>query len=90
MLEINMKRSFKKDFKRMLKRGYNQEYLKDILSLLVNQAALPEKYKDHKLSGNYASYRECHIEPDWLLIYKIYDDKLILVLTRTGSHSDLF
>ena len=74
----------------MLKRGYNQEYLKDVLSLHVNQAVLPEKYKDHKLSGNYAGYRECHIEPDWLLIYKIYDDKLILVLTCTGSHSDLF
>ena len=90
MLEIQYERSFKKDFKRMLKRGYNQEFLKDVLSLLVNQAVLPEKYKDHKLSGNYAGYRECHIEPDWLLIYKIYDDKLILVLTRTGSHSDLF
>ena len=54
MLEIQYERSFKKDFKRMLKRGYNQEYLKDVLSLLVNQAVLPEKYKDHKLSGNYA------------------------------------
>ena len=55
MLEIQYERSFKKDFKRMLKRGYNQEYLKDVLSLLVNQAVLPEKYKDHKLSGNYAA-----------------------------------
>lgn len=89
MLEIQYERSFKKDFKRMLKRGYNQEYLKEVLTLLVNQAVLPEKYKDHNLIGNYAGYRECHIEPDWLLIYKIYDDKLILVLTRTGSHSDL-
>lgn len=89
MLEIQYERSFKKDFKRMLKRGYNQEHLKEVLTLLVNQAVLPEKYKDHNLIGNYAGYRECHIEPDWLLIYKIYDDKLILVLTRTGSHSDL-
>ena len=89
MLEIQYERSLKKDFKRMLKRGYNQEHLKNVLTLLVNQAVLPEKYKDHNLSGNYAGYRECHIEPDWLLIYKIYDDKLILVLTRTGSHSDL-
>lgn len=90
MLEIQYEKSFKKDFKRMLKRGYNQEHLKDVLSLLVEQKALPEKYKDHNLSGNYKGYRECHIESDWLLIYKIYDDKLVLVLTRTGSHSDLF
>lgn len=90
MLEIQYEKSFKKDFKRMLKRGYNQEHLKDVLSLLAEQKALPEKYKDHNLSGNYEGYRECHIEPDWLLIYKIYDDKLVLVVTRTGSHSDLF
>lgn len=74
----------------MLNRGCNQEHLKNVLSLLAKQKALPEKYKDHNLSGNYKGYRECHIEADWLLIYKIYDDKLVLVVTRTGSHSDLF
>lgn len=61
MLEIQYEKSFKKDFKRMLKRGCNQEHLKNVLSLLAKQKALPEKYKDHNLSGNYKGYRECHI-----------------------------
>lgn len=90
MLEIQYENSFKKDFKRMLKRGCNQEQFKVVLSLLVEQKHLPEKYHDHNLNGNYKGYRECHIQPDWLLIYKVYNDKLVLVLTRTGSHSDLF
>lgn len=90
MLDIQYEKSFKKDYKRMLKRGCNPQNLQDVLSLLVNQQPLPEKYRDHNLSGNYTGYRECHIEPDWLLIYKIFNDKLVLVLTRTGSHSDLF
>lgn len=90
MLDIQYEKSFKKDYKRMLKRGCNPQNLQDVLTLLVNQQPLPEKYRDHNLSGNYAGYRECHIEPDWFLIYKIFNDKLVLVLTRTGSHSDLF
>lgn len=90
MLEIQYENSFKKDYKRMIKRGCNPQHLQNVLSLLVEQKALPTKYHDHTLSGNYSGYRECHIEPDWLLIYKIYNDKLILVLTHTGSHSDLF
>lgn len=90
MLEIQYEKSFKKDFKSMLKRGCNQEHLKNVLSLLAEQKALPEKYKDHNLIRNYKGYRECHIEADWLLIYKINDDKIVLVVTRTGSHSDLF
>lgn len=90
MLDIQYEKSFKKDYKRMLKRGCNPQNLQDVLTLLVNQQPLPEKYRDHNLSGNYTGYRECHIEPDWLLIYKIFNDKLVLVLTRTGSHSDLF
>lgn len=90
MLDIQYEKSFKKDYKRMLKRGHNPQHLKDVLNILVEQKPLPEKYKDHGLSGNYAGYRECHIESDWLLIYKIFADKLVLVLTRTGTHSDLF
>ena len=90
MLDIQYEKSFKKDYKRMLKRSSNPQNLQDVLTLLVNQQPLPEKYRDHNLSGNYAGYRECHIEPDWFLIYKIFNDKLVLVLTRTGSHSDLF
>ena len=90
MLDIQYEKSFKKDYKRMLKHGCNPQNLQDVLSFLVNQQPLPEKYRDHNLSGNYTGYRECHIEPDWLLIYKIFNDKLVLVLTRTGTHSDLF
>lgn len=90
MLEIQYEKSFKKDYKRIIKRGCNPDNLQTVLNYLVTQTPLPKKYKDHSLSGNYAGYRECHIEPDWLLIYKVFNDRLVLVLTRTGSHSDLF
>lgn len=60
------------------------------MQILANGETLPPKYKDHELKGNYQGHRECHIEPDWLLIYKIENDILILTLTRTGTHSDLF
>jgi mRNA interferase YafQ len=60
------------------------------IKLIANGEKLPEKYKDHPLSGDYLGCRECHITPDWLLIYRIHEEKLILVLTRTGTHSDLF
>ena len=59
-------------------------------NIIANGEMLSEKYRDHELSGNYSGCRECHIEPDWLLIYEIHNDKLILILTRTGTHSDLF
>ena len=90
MLDIQYEKCFKKDYKRMIKRGCNPQSLQAVLSKLVKQEPLPSKFKDHSLSGNYAGYRECHIEPDWLLIYKVFDDKLVLVLTRTGTHSDIF
>jgi len=88
MLEIERSNQFKKDVKRTLKRGKNPELLKKIIDSLVKQQPLPTKNKDHKLSGNYANYRECHIEPDWLLIY--YASKEVLRLERTGTHADLF
>ena len=72
------------------KQGKNLEKLKEVLVLLQEQQTLPPKYKDHALTGNYIGTRECHIEPDWLLIYKIDGDKLILTLARIGSHSELF
>ena len=81
---------FKKDLKRVSKRGYNISLLEDIVYKLANGFPLEIKYKDHPLSGNYAGKRECHITPDWLLIYQINDSDLILILTRTGRHSDLF
>jgi mRNA interferase YafQ len=74
----------------MVKRGYDVKLLEEILDLLVQEIALPQKYLDHPLAGEYTGHHECHITPDWLLIYKIEKDILTLSLTRTGTHSDLF
>lgn len=81
---------FKRDLKAVSKRGYNLALLTEVIKLLACGLPLPEKNKDHALSGDWSSYRECHITPDWLLIYRIDEDILILTLTRTGTHSDLF
>ena len=81
---------FQKDLKRIQKRGYQIQLIKEVVRRLSDGETLEAKYKDHQLSGNYAGCRECHITPDWLLIYEIYEDELILYLTRTGTHSDLF
>ena len=91
MLRVRYRKQFKKDFRRALKQPeHTQERFQEVLSLLVEEAPLPEKFRDHALTGNYIGHRECHILPDWLLIYKIESDILTLTLTRTGSHSDLF
>ena len=90
MLKIKYHTLFKKDFKRIKKRGYDISRLEKIVELLANEVPLPEKFKDHNLSGNYNGFRECHIAPDWLLIYQVNNNELVLVLSRTGSHSDLF
>ena len=90
MLTIKYQAAFKKDYKRIVKRGYDMRLLEKVIELLANQKPLPEKNRDHQLSGDYAGCRECHITPDWLLIYELADEELILYLTRTGSHSDLF
>ena len=90
MLTIKYETGFKKDYKRIVKRGYDVALLEEVINQLANKIPLPKKYKDHSLSGNYVGFRECHITPDWLLIYQIDDNELILYLTRTGSHSDLF
>ncbi len=81
-------RQFAKDLKRIEKRGKPPEKIKKIIKNLINEERLDAKYKDHKLIGNYKGRRECHIEPDWLLIYKIEDSEIIF--ERTGTHSDLF
>ena len=81
---------FKKDCQKMKKRGYDLQDLEDILNILIVGEKLPEKNKDHDLLGNLIGFRECHITPDWLLIYYIQNDRLVLVCARTGSHSDLF
>ena len=90
MLEVVLSNRFRKDLKQAAKRGYKLDLLDDVVELLVRQEPLPEKHRDHELSGNYAGFRECHIQPDWLLIYRVYEDQLLLFLSRTGTHSDLF
>lgn len=81
---------FKKDYKPAMKRGLNMELLDNIIRALSQGEVLPEKNKDHELTGAWVGHRECHIQPDWLLIYRMEDDVLVLTLSRTGSHSDLF
>ncbi len=90
MLKIRYHSSFKRDYKKIAKRGYNTKLLEDIIQKLAKGEQLPAKNNDHPLSGNYIGCRECHITPDWLLIYEIDNGELILYLTRTGTHSDLF
>lgn len=92
MLKPEFTSQFKRDYKLAIKRGCDPKKLQEVVTLLCNEQTLPESYKDHALinSRNYKGTRECHIEPDWLLVYKIVKDTLILKLIRTGSHSDLF
>lgn len=80
---------FRQDLKRLRKRQCNMSLLDEVVTLLQTGEPLPEKNRDHALSGDFAGHRECHVAPDWLLIYKIQDNILILTLTRTGTHSDL-
>ena len=81
---------FKNDFKLAKKRGLKMELLREVITVLAMGEALPEKNKDHALTGNWIGHRECHILPDWLLIYRIEDEVLVLTLSRIGTHSDLF
>lgn len=90
MLTIKYQNTFKKDFKRIKKRGYDIKELEKVITILAAQETLPIENKDHALIGNYKNCRECHIAPDWLLIYTIDNQELVLILMRTGTHSDLF
>lgn len=92
MLKPEFTGQFKKDYKLALKRGCDPKKIENVISILCSEQLLPQIYHDHQLtnSKNYIGMRECHIEPDWLLVYKVVQDKLILKLIRTGSHSDLF
>ena len=90
MLRIKYHNAFKRDYKRLKKRGMDMELLHDTIRMLVQGETLPERYRDHALTGDYKGYRDLHITPDWLLIYRVEETELILVLSRTGSHSDLF
>jgi mRNA interferase YafQ len=90
MYKIKKTSDFKKGYKRAKKRGCNLELLKEVIDNLKDGKTLDPKYKDHDLHGNWEGFRECHITSDWLLIYKIYDDVMVIVLTETGTLSDLF
>ena len=90
MLSIETSHIYKKGYTRAIKRGLPIEKLDEVVQILANQDILPPKYKDHTLSGKYSGYRECHIQPDWLLIYRIDNGRLVLYLLDTGTHSDLF
>jgi len=90
MYKIIPSNKFKKDLRLAIKRGCNIDLMDTVVTTLSNGESLEEKYRDHPLKGDYTGCRECHITPDWLLIYEITDSDLILYLTRTGTHSDLF
>lgn len=90
MYNLRFTNKIQRNIKLMKMRGKNLEKLKTVLKLLQEGKELPAKYKDHSLSGNYTGCRECHIEPDWLLVYEIINEELIILLLTTGTHSDLF
>ena len=89
MLKIEFTTRMKRDYKRMEKRGKDMKKLGTVLKLLASCSPLPPKYQDHALKGDRKGLRECHIEPDWLLIYAIFEDEIVLSATATGSHADL-
>lgn len=90
MLTIKRTAQFKRDFKRIVKQGVNIQPLLEVIEKLSLEEPLDEKFCDHALTGEWLGFRECHIKPDWLLIYLVDKGNLILTLSRTGSHSDLF
>lgn len=90
MLEVFYSNQFKKDYKKAIKRHNDVEELFKVIELLKNQQPLPLEKRDHALTGDYSGYRECHVHPDFLLVYKVDDSQLQLYLYRTGTHADLF
>lgn len=88
--KIKPSNRFKKDVRTSQKRGYDLSLLTEIIKKIADGEKLDEKHRDHALTGDYSGFRECHITPDWLLIYQIVDNELLLFLSRTGTHSDLF
>ena len=92
MLKIRTQKKFEKDYKLIRKRNLNTDELREVVRILQAEEKLPSKYRDHQLidSKEYKDVRECHIKPDWLLIYRINEDELELLLLRTGTHSDIY
>ena len=90
MLTIKRTTKFKKEFKIAIRRGCDMEVFEYVVRELANERKLDEKFRDHALTGNFAGFRECHLAPDWLLVYQIDKGELVLTLSRTGTHSDIF
>ncbi|MEE5992595.1 MAG: type II toxin-antitoxin system YafQ family toxin [Oscillospiraceae bacterium] len=90
MYKIEFTNEMKRNAKLMRKRGKDMSKLVSVLDMLASGQPLPQKYDDHQLTGNLRDFRECHIEPDWLLVYQIHKDILVLTATGTGTHADLF
>ncbi|MCD8117191.1 MAG: type II toxin-antitoxin system YafQ family toxin [Oscillospiraceae bacterium] len=90
MYEIVPSGRFRKDYRFAVKRGYNMNLLAEVVDMLAEGKSLDAKYRDHTLSGKYNGVRECHITPDWLLVYEVRESELVLLLLRTGTHSDIF
>ncbi|MDR1776671.1 MAG: type II toxin-antitoxin system YafQ family toxin [Desulfovibrio sp.] len=90
MLTLKTTSRFRKDYKLAKKRGFDLSLLEAVIDALLSEKALDPKHKDHALTGDYAGFRECHILPDWLLIYSIHQEMLVLTASRTGTHADLF
>jgi len=88
-MELKTTSQFRKDYKRCRKRGLNMKLLQEVVDKLLAGEQLEDRYRDHGLFGKYIGFRECHVQPDWLLIYRIDNDLLILTAARTGTHSDL-
>ena len=90
MYEILFSNQFKRSYKKCLKRGCDKTLFEEVVTILAETGKLPQRYRPHKLSGVWQGFWECHIQPDWLLIWEQRDTELILILTDTGTHSDLF
>ncbi|MBQ6346640.1 MAG: type II toxin-antitoxin system YafQ family toxin [Clostridia bacterium] len=90
MMTLETTAQFRRDYKRAKKRGYNMKLLGDVIDTLLSDVPLEPRHRDHQLTGSMKDYRECHIQPDWLLMYRIEKERLVLVANRTGTHSDLF
>lgn len=90
MLRTQTTKQFEKDFKRMIKRGKDMEKIKTVMRRLANEEILDTRHRDHKLTGDFEGFRECHIEPDWLLVYRINKRDNSIIFLRTGSHADIF
>jgi mRNA interferase YafQ len=90
MLSIEFTNKMKRDVRRMIKRGKDRNKLEIVLDMLTQEQSMPMQYHDHQLTGNLKDFRECHIEPDWLLLYQVFKQELILSATGTGTHADLF